>query len=145
MSVSVEFHFNVPDRLHYTARLLRKAHSMGLRSAVVGDAGLLQRLSEQLWTVGPLDFISHCTDEADASMQTQSSILMGQGTGAMQGRTVLVNLGEDVPNNFDSFSRLIEIVDADPQHRQMARNRWRTYLALGHTLVQHDFQKKENT
>ena len=78
MSVSVEFHFNVPDRLNYTARLLRKAHSMGLRSAVVGEPGLLQRLSEQLWTVGQLDFISHCTDQADATMQQHSSILMGQ-------------------------------------------------------------------
>lgn len=145
MSVSVEFHFNVPDRLHYTARLLRKAHSMGLRCAVVGESGLLQRLSEQLWTVGPLDFISHCTDQADATAQAQSAILLGQGTQSMQGRSVLVNLGEDVPQNFESFARLIEIVDSDPAHRQMARNRWRNYQAQGHTLVQHDFQKKQNT
>lgn len=145
MSVSIEFHFNVPDRLQYTARLLRKAHGMGLRAAVVGEASLLQRLSEQLWTVGQLDFISHCTDQASAAMQAQSSILMGQGTGAMQGRSVLVNLGEELPEDFDGFARLIEIVDADPAHRQQARNRWRTYQAQGHTLVQHDFQKKENT
>jgi len=144
MSVSVEFHFNVPDRLKYTARLLRKAHSMGLRSAVVGEPGLLQRLSDQLWTVGQLDFISHCTDQADATMQQHSSILMGQGTEAMQGRSVLVNLGDDVPHNFDGFARLIEIVDADPAHRQNARNRWRNYQAQGHTLVQHDLQKKDS-
>lgn len=143
MSVSVEFHFNVPDRLNYTARLLRKAHGMGLRSAVVGESGLLQRLSEQLWTVGQLDFISHCTDQADATMQQHSSILMGQGTDAMQGRSVLVNLGDEVPQHFDGFARLIEIVDADPAHRQMARNRWRSYQAQGHSLVQHDFQKKD--
>jgi len=25
----------------------------------------------------------------------------------------------------------------------MARNRWRSYQAQGHSLVQHDFQKKD--
>ena len=144
MTVSVEFHFNVPDRLHYTARLLRKAHTMGLRSAVVGEGGLLQLLSEQLWTVGQLDFISHCTDQADATMQARSRVLLGTTTAAMQGRSVLVNLGDEVPQQFEGFARLIEIVDADPGHRQLARTRWRAYQAQGHTLVQHDFQKKEH-
>lgn len=144
MTVSVEFHFNVPDRLHYTARLLRKAHAMGLRAAVVGEGALLQQLSEQLWTVGQLDFISHCTDQSPTTMQAQSSVLLGSSTSAMRGRSVLVNLGDEVPQQFEGFSRLIEIVDADPAHRQLARSRWRSYQAQGHTLVQHDFQKKEN-
>lgn len=142
MTVSVEFHFNVPDRVQYTSRLLRKAHGMGLRTAVVGEGALLQQLSEQLWTVGALDFISHCTDQADTVMRENASVLMGESTRAMQGRTVLVNLGADVPEQFEGFARLIEIVDADPAHRQQARTRWRTYQAQGHTLVQHDFQKK---
>ena len=96
----------------------------------------------ELWTVGALDFISHCTDQADAVMRENASVLMGDSTRAMQGRTVLVNLGADVPAQFEGFARLIEIVDADPAHRQQARARWRTYQAQGHTLLQHDFQKK---
>lgn len=144
MTVSVEFHFNVPDRLHYTARLLRKAYGMGLRCGVVGEASLLQKLSDQLWTVGALDFVTHCTDQAPTSMQTNSCVILGQNTIAMQGRQILLNLADEIPAQFEGFKRLIEIVDADPVHRQLARTRWRSYQSQGHTLVQHDFQKREN-
>ena len=35
----VAFHFNVPDRLAYTCRLVRKAYAAGGRTVVVAPAG----------------------------------------------------------------------------------------------------------
>jgi DNA polymerase-3 subunit chi len=54
---------------------------------------------------------------------------------------VLVNLGDEVPQGFESFARLIEIVATDDHGRMTARQRWRHYSAQGYALKQHDLSK----
>ena len=44
----VAFHFNVPDKLHYTCRLLRKARLSGVALVVTGQADFLQALDGAL-------------------------------------------------------------------------------------------------
>ncbi|HJV94531.1 MAG TPA: DNA polymerase III subunit chi, partial [Albitalea sp.] len=56
----VQFHFNVPDRLLYACRLLRKALRSGAGGvAVSGPMGTLSRLDPLLWTFDPQEFIPH--------------------------------------------------------------------------------------
>src|SRR2546423_9967447 len=56
----VQFHFNVPDRLHYACRLLRKALRSGASGvAVTGPAPTLAALDRMLWTFEPQEFIPH--------------------------------------------------------------------------------------
>ncbi|MGL6112844.1 MAG: DNA polymerase III subunit chi [Rubrivivax sp.] len=50
---------------------------------------------------------------------------------------MLVNLGADDQGALDRFERIIEIVSADPQERQLARVRWREYEARGWGIKHH--------
>ena len=56
----VDFHFNAPDKWLYISRLLRKANSQGKRVGVWGESPLILRLDQDLWQLGPTDFVSHC-------------------------------------------------------------------------------------
>jgi DNA polymerase-3 subunit chi len=55
---------------------------------------------------------------------------------------VLVNLGADVPQGFEKFDRLIEVVSTDAADREQARNRWRLYTGQGYAIIRHDLNLK---
>ena len=46
----VMFHLNVPDRLGYACRLLRKAYGSGAKVVVSAPPATLARLDVLLWT-----------------------------------------------------------------------------------------------
>ena len=56
----VAFHFNMPDKVAYACRLVRKASRAGTRVVVTGEPTLLRSLDTELWTFSPLEFIPHC-------------------------------------------------------------------------------------
>ncbi len=56
---------------------------------------------------------------------------------------VLVTLGDAVPQGFERFQRLIEVVSNDDDDRAGARTRWRHYAAHGFAIVRHDLELKE--
>lgn len=138
----IEFHFNAPERLPYVCRLLRKAHAQNLRMGVVGSAPTLRQLDAALWTFSAADFLPHCSAADGAEVQNASPILLSEDAQLCTERTVLVNLGDEVPANFDRFERLIEIVAMDDHGRMTARQRWKHYTAQGYDLVQHDLSKR---
>jgi DNA polymerase III subunit chi len=51
---------------------------------------------------------------------------------------VLVNLGDAVPDGFEGFERLIEVVTPDDADRQQARQRWKHYATRGYSITRHD-------
>ena len=54
----VEFHFNVPDRLVYACRLLRKAARKRVGVAVIAPPPTLDSFDRLLWTFGDTDFVA---------------------------------------------------------------------------------------
>ena len=138
----IEFHFNAPDRLTYTCRLLRKVQASQLRAGVVGAQPFLGHLDQALWTFSAADFIPHALvgaglPPADASC----AVLLADSVAALGTVDVLVNLGEAVPAGFEAVPRLIEIVTADDLDRANARARWKQYTQLGYELIRHDLAK----
>jgi DNA polymerase III subunit chi len=138
----IEFHFNAPERLQYACRLLRKANAQNLRIGVVGSASALRQLDAALWTFSAVDFLPHSSSADSTEVQNASPILLSQDADLCAGRSVLVNLGDDVPAGFDRFDRLIEIVAQDDHGRMTARQRWKHYTAQGYELLQHDLSKR---
>ena len=55
----VEFHVNLPDRLQYACRLLRKAYRKGVRVAVTASPSVLTEMDRQLWACEPEGFLPH--------------------------------------------------------------------------------------
>lgn len=134
----IEFHFNAPSLVSYTCRLLRKVHARGLRAQVVGQGSTLTQLDQALWTFSPLDFLPHCLHNAPAAMREASSVLLAPQPQPGWSQQVLINLGEGVPEGFEPFARIIDVVSVDDLHRAQGRERWRQYSRLGHELVRHD-------
>ena len=48
-----------------------------------------------------------------------------------------------MPNGFDAFTRVIDVVSLDEADRQLARQRWKRYTELGFDLVRHDLNLRE--
>lgn len=137
----IEFHFNAPALVHYTCRLLRKVQARGLRAQVVGHATTLAQLDQALWTFSPLDFLPHCAADAPPAMRSASAVLLSEQPQADWDRQILINLGELIPQGFEDFERIIDVVSVDDLHRAQGRERWRQYSRLGHELVRHDLSQ----
>ena len=133
----VDFHFNMPDKLGYGCRLVRKVFRAGLGAVVVcaneEQRGEFDRL---LWTFSEPEFIPHVM--ADDQLAGQTPILLALGDTEAISRDVLVNLGPDLPAGFSRFDRLVELVGTDPDDRDAARERWRFYRDRGYEIRNHD-------
>ncbi len=140
----IEFHFNAPALVPYACRLLRKVHGRGLRAQVVGQGATLALLDQTLWTFSEQDFLPHCVADAPQAVRDASAVLLTEQPRADWHRQVLINLGEDLPQGFEGFERIIEVVSVDDLHRAQARERWRNYTRLGHELVRHDLAQPGN-
>ncbi|MDP1998409.1 MAG: DNA polymerase III subunit chi [Rhodoferax sp.] len=134
----VAFHFNAPDRLAYACRFLRKAVGLGAKVLVTGSPGTLAQLDAALWSFSPVDFIPHCSLADDARLIEASPVIFSDSIQPSVHRQVLLNLADFVPEGFEEFARVIEIVDSDDEGRQLARNRWKFYTDRGYSITRHD-------
>jgi DNA polymerase-3 subunit chi len=139
----VEFHFNAPDKMGYACRLLRKAAGKGAKVAVTAERETLRELDIVLWTFEPLEFVPHCMASAPANMIDATPIVLCPEAREAPHHDVLVNLGADVPEGFERFARLIEVVTVQEDDRANARRRWQHYKARGYELKRIDLELKE--
>ncbi|MBI2772154.1 MAG: DNA polymerase III subunit chi [Burkholderiales bacterium] len=138
----VAFHFNAPDRLGYACRLVRKAVGAGAKVVVTGEQHWLSQLDVALWTFAPLEFLPHSHD-ASPAVTTASPVVLAQSPRISPHQQVLVNLGGPVPEGFERFERLIEVVTQDEDDRQGARRRWKHYADRGYSITRHDLGTRE--
>ncbi|MDO9404449.1 MAG: DNA polymerase III subunit chi [Polaromonas sp.] len=139
----IAFHFNVPDKLVYSCRLLRKAYASGARVVVTGEPAQLAQLDQLLWTFSPLEFLPHVlvtphAANADPARMLATPVLLAASPKDCPHQGVLVNLGLEVPDDFARFERFIELVSADADDRAAARRRWKHYAGMDFTIKQHD-------
>jgi DNA polymerase III subunit chi len=139
--LKVEFHSGVAEPLAHTCRLLRKAHAAGARVVVHGPGALLNQLDQALWTFDALSFVPHVRLRAGArpnAQQTRTPTWLVDDVAAVAERDVLVNLGSEMVEGWETFARVIEVVAADESAVQAGRQRWRSYKARqGVELVNH--------
>lgn len=138
---AVAFHFNVPERRGYVCRLLRKAWRSGARVVVTGEAAMLAEVDRLLWTFEPLEFVPHWrgagVDAVPERLRETPVLLLEQHSPAL-GHDVLVNLGHELPPDWQQYRRVIEVVSRDEFDRDRARARWRHYGAAGAAIEKHE-------
>jgi DNA polymerase-3 subunit chi len=140
----VTFHFNAPDKLGYACRLLRKAVASGAKVVVTGDSALLRDLDVALWTFAPLEFVPHCLGSASApAVLAASPVVLAESARSAPHQHVLVNLGTAVPEGFERFERLIDVVTSQEEDRQQGRQRWKHYADRGYAIKREDLAPKE--
>ena len=133
----IEFHVNVPDKLHYGCRLLRKAHRMGTRVVVTAEPLLLAQLDQLLWTFAGHDFLPHCTSNAPAHTLAATRIQLAEQLQDCSSASVLINLGQLAPTHFERFQRFIEVASDASDDVLAARVRWKYYKDKGYALKKH--------
>lgn len=140
---AIAFHFNMSDKLGYACRLLRKAVRQGVQVGVVGGERQLAELDRALWSFDPVDFVPHASvGDGSASVPTpvaaRTRLWLARRAHELPHRSVLVNLGAEVPEGYEAFERLIELVASDENDRRGGRQRWKHYQGAGHQIERHE-------
>ena len=137
----VEFHHGIGNKLAYACRLLRKAHRAGAQVAVTGDLATLQALDRELWTFDDQEFLPHVLAAGKPLPERlhATPIWLSPDPASAPGeRSILINVGREMPAGMDRFQRLFDLVSSEPDDRQEGRQRWKAYAAQGW-----DFQPQE--
>ena len=110
--------------------------------AVTGPAATIDALDRLLWTFEDTEFVPHLRlpsrAAAPAPRQQHTPVWLVDEAQQAAHLPVLVNLGDEPAAGFESFERLIEIVDQDSSAREAARVRWRHYQGRGYTVNGHE-------
>lgn len=130
----IDFHSNVPDKIAYACRLVRKARAADSRIVMLaGDAQQLDALDAALWTFSDQDFLPHV--RADDPLAAQTPVLLTDSDEAeFPHHQVLINLSLRTPAQFARFERLLEIVSTEEADRLAGRERYRFYQQRGYPL-----------
>lgn len=131
----IDFHSNVPDKIAYACRLVRKARAADCRIVLLTkDRADLAKLDQALWTFSSLDFLPHVT-VGDALAATTPIILTDSDTVDLPHYQILINLSDGTPTYFARFERMFEIISADETDKAAGRERYRFYQQRGYPLT----------
>ena len=121
-------------RLHFACRLVEKAwlreHRVRVQLDPGGDGAAFDDL---LWTFTDRSFVPHERLAANGGSSGQAApvvIADGDAKGP-DDRDLLVNLAAGVPAQYQSYTRIAEVVDADDKRRKLGRDRFRFYREQG--------------
>lgn len=143
--VQVAFHFNASDKLDYACRFIRKALRHDARVTVVAPIAHLRQLSAKLWKYAGHEFLAHALQGDDAELLALAPVALVEQAQASAHREILLNLGLDMPQGFEAFAKVVEVVSSfDDEDRAHARVRWRAYQSAGHAIERHDLVLKGN-
>lgn len=118
---------DVPARETFCCRLAEKAWSRGLGVFLLtADAAGAEALDERLWTFRQGSFVPHAVQENAQG----EPVLIGQRP-PREPMDVLVNLGRDLPESWQQWSRVAEIVIQAPEVLAATRERFRLYREGG--------------
>lgn len=131
----IDFHSNVPDKIAYACRLVRKARAAKFQIVLfAGDSDQLAAIDEALWTFSDLDFIPHVM--AGNALAPQTPVLLVADDGIdLPHHQILINLSTRTPAGFARFERMFEIVSSDEADKLAGRERYRFYQQRGYPLT----------
>ena len=130
---------NTLTRDKFACMLAGKALTQGLNIHIHTDSReSAEIMDDLLWTFRDISFIPHCLVDEDP--QNKVPVNIGWN-GALPGKDdALINLGTGIPEFAGSFARVMEIVVADKDSRELSRTRYRGYRDLGCELHTHEIE-----
>jgi len=114
-------------------RLTEKAYSLGHRIHIQTESDEQSKLLDDLlWLYAPNSFIPHTTQ--DGSNDSRDPVSLGTNLAGSKHADVLINLGEKASQAGDQFNRINEVISADPESLEQARNRYRDYKSKDYQI-----------
>ena len=124
------------DRERFSCELAGKIRRQNLGLHIhTASPEAASKLDNLLWTFKDTGSLPHCLLE-DAG--EGDNLTIGCGNYSSDSHSVLLNLGDDIPEFANSFERVLEIVPSQQDHRQQARQRYKQYRDAGFELHNHD-------
>jgi DNA polymerase-3 subunit chi len=132
----IDFHSNIPNKIAYACRLVRKARAATDARIVlrVANGADLAELDQALWTFSQLDFLPH-VNANDANAAATPILLTDNDEIELPHYDILVNLSSETPAHFASFERMFEIISTDEEDKAAGRERYRFYQQRGYPLT----------
>lgn len=127
----VQFYHDAPDRVALACELAARAYAGGRRVALrTADAAHARRIDQALWNFEQLAFVPHVM--ADSPLAGETPVLIGHGETPMprSHQDILLNLGDDLPPDFQAFRVVVEIIGQSEAEKAPGRMRYKHYKAL---------------
>jgi DNA polymerase-3 subunit chi len=126
------------QRWTVACRLTEKAYLRDLRVFILsGSMEEVKAIDELLWTFNDRSFVPHQISETEHSMDPETAVHLIHTQLPNGGADLLVNLSDRLPPGLDRFTRIAEIIDADPQRRRLGRERFKSYREQKLTIETH--------
>lgn len=143
-STRVDFYLlptaDVRERLAWVCRLAEKAYRGGHRIHIHSrDEAEAATLDDLLWTFRPASFVPHQRLGTEAPDEF-TPVTLGHGDQQPASHDVLINLSPAIPPWNGRFQRIAELVPQGNEERQLSREHFRIYKALGYQLETHDLE-----
>ena len=115
-------------------KVINEGYDMYIHTASREEAATIDDL---LWTFRDISFLPHTViDSADGVKDCP--VVIGWDGETPLARRVLINLSGAVPDNPDTYERIIEIVPSEAESRHQARLRYKDYRARGLEMHSHN-------
>jgi DNA polymerase-3 subunit chi len=115
-------------RLSFACRLTAKAYLQDLSIIVWSDsAGDAKLYDDLLWTFDDRSFVPHRLARGGDPLDEGTPVHVMLELDSVERADLLINLASRFPAGLGRFSRIAEIVDADPECRRLGRERFKTY------------------
>lgn len=129
----------ISDCYGFVCRLVDKAfqqkHHIYIHANTLEEA---KTLDELLWTFRDTSFIPHGLYQ---NTSKDEAVRIGVGVHPEPPYDILINLTPDIPNFFNHYRRVLEIVPQDTSWKNSARQKYKTYKEKNCELVTHDLTK----
>ena len=126
------------ERFTFACRLAEKAYLRDLSVVIVNDTlGDARALDDLLWTFSENSFVPHQVYAAEDSKDPPAPVQLTVEPAMPPAADLLVNLSARVPEAWERFARIAEIIDADEERRRLGRERFNYYRDLKVVLETH--------
>ena len=140
----INFAFGATQRLAQACQTTLKQYLAGQKLIVYcSDAARLKQFDQKLWAVDEAAFVPHVWVDDPLASRTPVILVHKDLAQALEGiapETWLLNLDDQCPPTFGALQRVLEIVSEEPEDKEAARQRWRTYQTAGHDLKSYSLQ-----
>lgn len=118
-------------------KAFRQGHSVYLKT---GSAEETRQFDDLLWTFRQGSFVPH---ELAGAPEAEAPVIIGHEAPPEGLRDVLVNMGMSMPEGFEGFDRVAELVDQEEAIKRAGRERYKQYQAQGHAITTHQLDRPD--
>ncbi len=130
----------VANQMPTACRLIEKAYQAGLKVYIhTHSIEQASQLDVMLWTFRDISFVPHALYESETARA--APVIIGHTQQPSEPYDLLVNLTDTIPNFYQKFQRIIEIVANHEAAKQLARAHYKSYKEAGCELHSHQLEK----